>query len=234
MTKPTLVLPKTIRFPEENEVPMNSSVLERLRESKNANIVPGYVFKLKDDNPDNIDLPFEFYAEINIDNPQLWSLIITLSEETLPENCALIFGYIDSEINYGFYENKFEICRIKISEPTIKEWLPVDKYEFLVRENENLLKLKNPVLLSYLKTIELDEFKEVVQQPKIIVEKYLHAMLEREKVRQSLKIDHDQQKLILENNNKIKITELCEELKINRKTFYNLNLNIYLKEVCKN
>ena len=66
MTKPTLVLPKTIRFPEENEVPMNSSVLERLRESKNANIVPGYVFKLKDDNPDNIDLPFEFYAEINI------------------------------------------------------------------------------------------------------------------------------------------------------------------------
>ena len=40
--------------------------------------------------------------------------------------------------------------------------------------------------------------------------------------------------LILENNNKIKITELCEELKINRKTFYNLNLNIYLKEVCKN
>ena len=111
MTKPTLVLPKTIRFPEENEVPMNSSVLERLRESKNANIVPGYVFKLKDDNPDNIDLPFEFYAEINIDNPQLWSLIITLSEETLPENCALIFGYIDSEINYGFYENKFEILK---------------------------------------------------------------------------------------------------------------------------
>ena len=111
MTKPTLVLPKTIRFPEENEVPMNSSVLERLRESKNANIVPGYVFKLKDDNPDNIDLPFEYYAEINIDNPQLWSLIITLSEETLPENCALIFGYIDSEINYGFYENKFEILK---------------------------------------------------------------------------------------------------------------------------
>ena len=36
------------------------------------------------------------------------------------------------------------------------------------------------------------------------------------------------------DNNKIKITELCEELKINRKTFYNLNLNIYLKEVCKN
>ena len=77
MTKPTLVLPKTIRFPEENEVPMNSSVLERLRESKNANIVPGYVFKLKDDNPDNIDLPFEFYAEINIDVHSVYLAIDT-------------------------------------------------------------------------------------------------------------------------------------------------------------
>ena len=141
MTKPTLVLPKTIRFPEENEFPMNSSVLERLRESKNANIVPGYVFKLKDDNPDNIDLPFEFYAEINIDNPQLWSLIITLSEETLPENCALIFGYIDSEINYGFYENKFEILKYLEDYKTelIHDTLLI--WGLIYHDNENLTEI---------------------------------------------------------------------------------------------
>ena len=51
-----------------------------------------------------------FYAEINIDNPQLWSLIITLSEKLFRKLCFNFWVY-NSEINYGFYENKFEILK---------------------------------------------------------------------------------------------------------------------------
>ena len=140
MTKPTLKLPKTLRFPKENEVPMNSPVLERLRESKNANIVPGYILKLKDDNPNNIDLAFKFYAEINIDNPKLWNLILTLSE-TLPENCALIFGHSDYEINYGKYINKFEILELlkkfetELTQDTLLNW------GLLYHDDENLTEI---------------------------------------------------------------------------------------------
>ena len=71
MLKPNLKLPKTLRFPTENEIPMNFSVLEKLKLSKNSNIIPGFTFQLKDNNIENKELHFKFYAEINIDNPKL-------------------------------------------------------------------------------------------------------------------------------------------------------------------
>ena len=189
MTKPTLVLPKTIRFPEENEVPMNSSVLERLRESKNANIVPGYVFKRKDDNPDNIDLPFEFYAEINIDNPQLWSLIITLSEETLPENCALIFGYIDSEINYGFYENKFEILKYLEDYKTelIHDTLLI--WGLIYHDNENLTEVyvDESKYLKYWGNNE-EKFRNIMNQFNLSEIENLEFIDEYPKVRENINL----------------------------------------------
>ncbi len=189
MTKPTLVLPKTIRFPEENEVPMNSSVLERLRESKNANIVPGYVFKPNDDNPDNIDLPFEFYAEINIDNPQLWSLIITLSEETLPENCALIFGYIDSEINYGFYENKFEILKYLEDYKTelIHDTLLI--WGLIYHDNENLTEIyvDESKYLKYWGNNE-EKFRNIMNQFNLSEIENLEFIDEYPKVRENINL----------------------------------------------
>ena len=189
MTKPTLVLPKTIRFPEENEVPMNSSVLERLRESKNASIVPGYVFKPNDDNPDNIDLPFEFYAEINIDNPQLWSLIITLSEETLPENCALIFGYIDSEINYGFYENKFEILKYLEDYKTelIHDTLLI--WGLIYHDNENLTEIyvDESKYLKYWGNNE-EKFRNIMNQFNLSEIENLEFIDEYPKVRENINL----------------------------------------------
>lgn len=189
MTKPTLVLPKTIRFPEENEVPTNSSVLERLRESKNANIVPGYVFKPNDDNPDNIDLPFEFYAEINIDNPQLWSLIITLSEETLPENCALIFGYIDSEINYGFYENKFEILKYLEDYKTelIHDTLLI--WGLIYHDNENLTEIyvDESKYLKYWGNNE-EKFRNIMNQFNLSEIENLEFIDEYPKVRENINL----------------------------------------------
>lgn len=103
--KPTLQLPKTIRFLNEDEVPRNSSVLKRFEESKTANIIQGYTFSFKDNNPENEDLGFKFYCEINIDNLNLWNLILSLSE-TLPEVVALLFGHVDFDLNYGNYEEK--------------------------------------------------------------------------------------------------------------------------------
>jgi hypothetical protein len=103
--KPTLQLPKTIRFLNEDEVPRNPSVLKRFEESKTANIIQGYTFNFKDNNPENEDLGFKFYCEINIDNLNLWNLILSLSE-TLPEVVALLFSHVDFDLNYGNYEEK--------------------------------------------------------------------------------------------------------------------------------
>ena len=106
--KPTLELPKTLRPPEMNEVPKNSSVSERLELRKTAKIVEGFKILPKDNNPENSDLAFNFYAEINIDNSKLWNLILELSNE-LPNEVSVIFNHIDSEPNYGKYTYKRQI-----------------------------------------------------------------------------------------------------------------------------
>lgn len=105
MIKPVLQLPKTIRFLKEDELPQNNvSVLKRWEESKVANIVEGYTLTFNN-NPENNTLGFKFYAEINIDNPKLWNLILALSE-TLPNEVAFLFGHIDFDLNYGSYQDK--------------------------------------------------------------------------------------------------------------------------------
>ena len=105
--KKTLELPLTLRPPEMDEVPMNSSVKERLELRKTAKIVEGYKILPKDDNPNHAELGFKFYAEINIDNSKLWSLIMELSKE-LPDEISLIFNHVDAEPNYGKYSSKRE------------------------------------------------------------------------------------------------------------------------------
>jgi len=103
--KLTLELPKTIRFLNQDEIPNNPSVLKRWEESKVANIVQGYTLKLNENNPENELIGFNFFAEINIDNSNLWNLVLALSE-TLPDVTAVLFGHIDFDLNYGNYEEK--------------------------------------------------------------------------------------------------------------------------------
>lgn len=107
MIKP-LELPITLRTPESNEVPVNSSVSERLEKRKTANIVEGYTINFKENDSDNENLQFKFYSEINIDNSKLWELFICLSD-LLPEKVALLSGHIDAELNFGNYCPKWQI-----------------------------------------------------------------------------------------------------------------------------
>lgn len=110
MIKPVLQLPKTIRFLNEDELPRNNaSLLKRWEEGKAANIVEGYTLTFKDNkDPENGALGFRFYAEINIDNPKLWNLMLALSE-ILPDEVAFLFGHVDSDLNYGNYQDKESI-----------------------------------------------------------------------------------------------------------------------------
>ncbi|CAM4240679.1 hypothetical protein [Flavobacterium terrigena] len=103
--KESLELPITLRAPNIDEVPANSTVSKRLEERKTANIVEGYILHQKDNNPDHADLGFNFYTEININNSNLWNLIVSLSKE-MPEIIAIIFGHEGSELKYGKYSSK--------------------------------------------------------------------------------------------------------------------------------
>lgn len=96
-----LKLPPTIRLARKNELPKNSDAIELLEKSTTANIVEGFTFQ---ENTSQ-DLPFKFYAEINIDNLKFWQLFIALTN-FFSEKISFIYNLFEEEIKYSPYLNK--------------------------------------------------------------------------------------------------------------------------------
>ena len=96
------------------------------------------------------------------------------------------------------HEEDFEVVRIRIAEPTVAEWLTDERYVKLKTNKFPIEKISNPVILSYLRCISENDFDEVVTDQNFIVERYFNSMLERERVRQDLRISPDVQYLILQ------------------------------------
>ncbi|USA54627.1 hypothetical protein NDN13_05385 [Acinetobacter sp. C32I] len=93
----------------------------------------------------------------------------------------------------------FDIYRIKINEPTITDWLPPERFQKLSRTNYPILKLNNPVLLSFLRFISDEDYCSCIENPELIIEKYFLSMLERERKRQALQLLPAEQSLILKS-----------------------------------
>lgn len=100
----TLQLPPTIRTARPDEVPKQGDVLDRIAESRSARIVEGYVFHYNETH----DLPFTFFAEINVDNDRLWSLFKTLLLQ-LPDEVCMVYNFKDEEPAYSGYLDKYEV-----------------------------------------------------------------------------------------------------------------------------
>jgi hypothetical protein len=96
-------------------------VFERLKKRENANIVEG--FKLKYNTTH--DLPFKFYAEINIDNSRLWNLFKALTN-LLPDYLSCIYNLYEEEAIFGVYKDK---------EVTLKH---LEKYQAELTQDCNL------------------------------------------------------------------------------------------------
>ena len=93
--------------------------------------------------------------------------------------------------------DKFDLIRIRISEPQVDNWLPESRLSKLRGSGIKIEDIANPVLLSYLRCISNADFESVSSAPQLLVETYFHFMLEREKIRQDLRISADNQQVIL-------------------------------------
>lgn len=87
-----LELSPAIRFPRPDEIPYSEEVNELLKKRESAKIIEGY--KLLPNNGQ--DLPFKFYAEININNSRLWSLFLSLAK-ILPDHVSVIYNLYEEE-----------------------------------------------------------------------------------------------------------------------------------------
>jgi hypothetical protein len=90
-----------IRIPRIDEIPNNPETLALLKKREKANIVEGFVIHQND----SVNLPFKFYAEINVDNSRLWNLFKKITNE-MPENISCIYNLYDSEPTYSDYIDK--------------------------------------------------------------------------------------------------------------------------------
>lgn len=97
------------------------------------------------------------------------------------------------------YQGKFDVVRIQIEKPEIREWLSAERYETIVEKKIPIDSISNPVLLTYLRNVALEEFNELMKQADSITEKYFEQLLNREKQRQNLSIRWEDQMLIFEN-----------------------------------
>lgn len=84
------------------------------------------------------------------------------------------------------HKDDFDVIRIRIHEPQIEDWIPTNRLQEISSAGFPLDKLSNPVLLSFLRCIDDNDFEKVVKDPTKIVRKYFDSMLERERKRQDL------------------------------------------------
>ena len=121
-------LPRTIRPAEEYEIPKGSPAFERLKLMRTANIVEGY--KIVDDSTrtqEQKNIPFKFYAEININNSKLWSVLLNLANEP-PDVVSLIFGHEDCDVEFSEYQSKELILQsishfeIELTQDSFIQW----------------------------------------------------------------------------------------------------------------
>ncbi len=91
-------------------------------------------------------------------------------------------------------DKKYSVARFSISDPEVKDWLDSERLEILNRESFPINNVANPVLLSYMRHIEIEELQKLVSNSeKNIVDAYFSFLLNREQERQELFMNEDDQ-----------------------------------------
>ena len=114
------------------------------------------------------------------------SRIIITSRKTAIFSSEEFNSLIDNKIH------QYHILRLTLSEPKISNWLDSSRIQIINAHNIPIDSISNPVLLAYLRNISILELKEINRE-NTIVDKYLSLLLEREQVRQNLRMTNETQ-----------------------------------------
>ncbi|QHP53805.1 NACHT domain-containing protein [Pectobacterium carotovorum subsp. carotovorum] len=95
------------------------------------------------------------------------------------------------------YSSVFAVVRYRLNSPEVEDWLEKTRIDLLADSGLDIRKISNPVLLSYLRALPIDDFKNLCKRSDDIVEHYFLSMLDREKERQNLLMTEEQQNEVL-------------------------------------
>ncbi len=179
-------------------------VIEEVKEGRIVVVLDGFDELLHDSNPNEDNNGFE-NAEPMLET--ISELLVNKAKVILTSRRSAIF---DGEMFGEWvekYTDNFTISRYRLEKPMINDWLTPNRLDLLnSTEIFDISKLANPVLLSFLRFVDDDYFKQLCAQPALIVEKYFSSMLEREIDRQELRMNPEQQTILLS----IVASDMCE------------------------
>jgi hypothetical protein len=97
-----------------------------------------------------------------------------------------IFTGLEFEKWLQKWTDSFQLTRIALKDPRIKDWIGTDRYQLVKDKNVPIQNLANPVLLTFLKNLPTEEFDQLIEHPDLLIGEYFDKMLTREKDRQEL------------------------------------------------
>lgn len=120
------------------------------------------------------------------------SKIIITTRKTAIFNGENFFDIINN--SYSGYK----ILRISLSEPRINNWLSNEQIQILSTTNFPVEEVSNPVLLAFFRNSQKDDLEKMCKNNSI-VEQYFLLLLNREQIRQNLKMDVNTQQNVFRN-----------------------------------
>lgn len=97
----------------------------------------------------------------------------------------------------GNHLSNCNVTRIQLTAPSLRDWIGPEKIETLKRHGIELDHILNPVLLSLLRSVPLEDFEAKYSSNDQIIQQYIQLLLKREQVRQSLPLAVDEQLSIM-------------------------------------
>lgn len=182
----------------DNEFPhLNSEIVIReIQAGRIPLIIDGFDELIE--NSSTPDRPNKFEdAETMLDT--IGSLLSGKSKIILTSRKTALFSGNEFNIWSNKFSNRFNVTRLTIKEPKVKDWIGIEKYNKIKDTNIPFNNIANPVLLTFLRNIEMDIFQYFLEQPAIFVDWYFDLMLEREKERQGLLMTAQEQFSIFTN-----------------------------------
>lgn len=135
----------------------------------------------------------EVFGEVEPMLDTIGNLLTGSAKIILTTRKTAVFGGIEFDEWLQKWESKFDVTRISIEVPRIKDWLGESRYSVIKENNFPLEQIANPVLLTYLRNLPADVFVEHIEEPDRVVKKYFFSLMEREKIRQELYINAEDQ-----------------------------------------
>lgn len=183
-----------IEFPALN----SDLVIREIKKGRIPLIIDGFDELLDKVSINNLEEGSNF-EEVESMLDTIGNLLGDKSKVILTTRRTAIFNGADFDKWLDKWDNKFEITRISIKEPRIKDWVGESRFAKIKEINFPIQYIANPVLLTFLKNVSEKEFNEQLQEPEILIKHYFNKMLERERERQNLIISVDKQFEIFKN-----------------------------------